>query len=174
MNKGIFSGLIAATAIILIGAIILTTSANVKNNGSENFSEKILETKREWNNARYLLDKTLSDKLADSVALPACTFTAPNQEQIESYFSNTIDNSIKNCDFEPVQITSSAQNNFAISFNLGCSKKISNDFEIKKFEKTVAFAKKADVQKDVPAIGKCTITITDLQSNIVEVQKTLP
>ncbi|MDD5162819.1 MAG: hypothetical protein PHD95_01280 [Candidatus ainarchaeum sp.] len=172
MNKGIFSGIIAAAAIMLIGAIIITTSANVKNSSNEDFAGKILEIKKEWNNAGYLLDKTLADKLADSVDMTACTFTAPAPSEIDAYFRSTIGNSIKNCNFQDVQIDSSAQANFEIHFALICSKKISNEFEIKKFEKIVAFAKKVELIY-IPAPESCTITITDLQSGIVEVQKTV-
>lgn len=157
-RKGIFSGIAAVAAVLLIGAIFITATISAKNTSQENFSEKILESKKEWNNARYLLDKTLGDLLADSSV--GCMWSAPGVPEIETYFANTINNSIKSCDFSDIAITSNAQENFLVSVKILCSKKISSDFEIKSFEKTAVFKKSVAF-----AMPGCTsIIVTDQDS----------
>jgi hypothetical protein len=174
MNKGIFSSLVAVTAIVLIGAIILTTSANVKSSGNTDFSEKILEIKKEWNNARYLMDKAASDALADTVDTGICSFSL-DSAKIEKYQADALANSIQDCSFGSGSFSAVPMpvppNSYEITVALACSKKISSDFEIKNFEKTVVFNKKIESQTDVPEPGDCTITVTDLQSGLIEVQK---
>ena len=161
-QKGILSGVVAAAAVLLIGAVLITTSASVKSINQENFSEKIFDAKKEWNSTRYLLDKTLSDRLADSSA--GCGWNAPDETGIGAYFTGTINNAKKSCAFSDVAITSSAQANFVVSVKITCSKKISSEFEIKKFEKTAVF-KKSVVFGGPP----CTITVTDQDSSTNEV-----
>ncbi|MDD5148769.1 MAG: hypothetical protein PHH08_04875 [Candidatus ainarchaeum sp.] len=169
MKKGIFSGLIAVTAIMLIGVIMLTSSANIKNSGSENIAQGIWEIKKEWNNARYLLDKATTDALADSANTGPCTF-ALDAAKVQHYYMDTIAH-IPGCT-QAFTVAATAQaGNYQATGTITCSKKISNDFSIKKFEKPAVFTKTVSVQKDMPAAGDCTVIITDAQSGLVEISR---
>jgi len=164
-KKGIFSAIVAIAAIITVAAVIVSASAPAVSAENNNYAETVLKTKKDWSNLRYLLDKALSDALADSVDIGSCTFMQSNIK-ITNYLNDAKDSSFSECGFTVPQI-SGPQDNLLVTLTISCSK-TANRF-------TASFQKQAEFRKAIVSGGSpCNITVTDLQSGQTEIDWTAP
>src|SRR3989338_2012689 len=160
-RKGIFSALLAIAAVALVAAAIIVSTTSTANVSSADFSKQVLELKSEWNNARYLLDKTTSRALAGSVD-EGCNFTL-SASAINNSFLITKNSSFRdNCTYTAT--TTAVTTDITVSTKIKCTKSLSG-FSAS-FEKDVTFKKRVDASS---ASGSCKITITDLQSGVIEI-----
>lgn len=166
-KKGIFSGLLAVAAVALIAATILVSSAETRQISSSNISEQALQAKSELFNARYLLDKTLSDALVDAIPEPDAYInhcgSSPNYDVVfvcsimEKYFRKTNDYYFsKNCSYDETSTNCPLGGaEVIIQTTISCS---GNSAEIK-LEKIV---------RTTGTDASCLLEIIDKQSGVVE------
>lgn len=164
-RKGAYSGIIASIAIVAIIAIAFNSSAAVRGGAEQSYSKAIVDAKRDWQNARYLLDKSASDALADdsSETGVACSIV---YDEMANYFTTVLSNSIKNCEvtFNPAANVQVAGSDVIVTVAIKCT---NGNVD---YAKSAKFEKRVGTFYDV-ANTRCLVDVLDKQSTVCEVDK---
>ena len=164
-RKGAYSGIIASIAIVVIIAVAFNSSAAVRGGAEQSYSKAIVDVKSDWQNARYLLDKSASDALADdsSETGVACSIA---YDEMANYFTTVLSNSIKNCEitFNPAVDVQVAGSDVTVMVAIKCTKGNVD------YAKSAKFEKRVGIFYDV-ANTRCLVDVLDKQSTICEVDK---
>ncbi len=172
MRKGIYSGVIALTALVLAVAIIATAGQRIAMQGDSIYGSSMMEVKMHWQNARYVLDKAASDAIADSVfGSGNCTYsTGAARTAVSTYFPQILNEMWEGeCIVSAGPSLSGASGNITINATIKCGKDFGAESSVF-YEKQVTF-KKA-VSSDSSG-GSCLIDIEDMQSGVCEVDEIL-
>jgi hypothetical protein len=165
-RKGAYSGIIASIAIVAIIAVAFNSSAIGRAQSEKDYAKAIVDLKREWLTARYLLDKSASDAIADNGFSIGCS---GNNNSIEStlgddgggYFRSTLDEaSLETCHVNNVGVSG----NITVNVDIYCEKTI-DGIEIRYGKDRVQFNKTATYDSGPP----CTIDVKDDKSDVCEV-----
>lgn len=171
MNKrgGIYVGIIAVMALAALALIIYPSLSITNEWEASRYTNLMLETKRIWQNARFVLDKATAEALADYAQTNNSTDVSGAGAQVESYLSNALA-TISNesgfiCDLHPFSYSTGAANNEAIvTINLKCEQ------ELRKNTKTtfkVSYAKQVVFEKRVESASPPQVR--DLQSGTLDI-----
>ncbi|MDP2974193.1 MAG: hypothetical protein Q8N60_04020 [Candidatus Diapherotrites archaeon] len=165
-RKGAYSGIIASIAIVVIIAVAFNSSAAVKAQTEKDYAKAIIDVKSDWQNARYLLDKSTSDAIADDGFAVGCNYDRASIENKlrgpSGYFQLTLNESLTNCKVENISVTGNNPNNIQIQTDLSCSKSIITEYK----RTAITFLKVASY--DGSGIN-CKVDVADKRSGICEV-----
>ncbi len=167
-RKGAYSGVIASIAIVVIIAVAFNSSAMVRAQSEKDYAKAIIDLKREWLTARYLLDKSASDAIADDGFKNGCTknmasIKATLGDNTSGYFRSTLDDaSLENCHVDNVNVIGNIQ----VDVDIYCEKTL-DGIKIEYEKDKVQFNKSANYD---PA-PSCKIDVKDDKSNLCEVDK---
>ncbi len=181
MNEraGLYVGIIAVLAFAVLALVIYSSIAIVGEYKASDYSSRMLEVKRVWQNARFVLDKTVSEALADYVIVRysstgSCSNNVNNAEA-ENRAKTYIENALSGISAELGTISCTLENfSYAIPAGLQpnqprieASVKCSLDTgELKiDYEKEAVFEKEVNVNT---AAG-CEVTVVDRQSNEIDI-----
>jgi hypothetical protein len=173
MRKGIYTATVALVALVLATSMIAISTQTQALTIEGNYSNSALEVKREWQNTWSLFDKAASDALADNIANNNCVYDEISiTAEIGSYFDSIL-NRFDNCSMGTISLTSAGAgtgDDVTITVNdLECHRQFGEEFEVE-YSKNVAFVKNIVFVGTSPT---CNITITDVQSGLVEVNETV-
>ena len=169
------------TAIITVIAIIVVISLTFSSTmvvqvRENNLAQAVLETKKEWQNVSYLLDKTTADALEDEIVAAGQPCTALTGNRLNSYFNKTMDyvNAKKGIDFNcaitsgPTPVIGAGNpKNVTVDVTFYCGKTVGKSF--------VRYEKNADFEKNVKSFKEdestCFVDIKDVQSGVCEIDR---
>jgi len=159
MKKGVYSAVVGLTALVIIISIAASTGQRIAMEEDSIYASSMTEMKIEWQNMRYLLDKTAADAIADAVIVN-CTNTDV-ETKIATYMQNI---AIGNCQsVYNVNVTEYALNKYDITAMVSCEKSFAPSKRIL-YEKEVVLEKELEISGTSP----CTFTVTDVQSGLQE------
>lgn len=171
MNKkgGIYVGIVAVIALAALALVIYPSLSITNEWKASGYSNLMLETKRIWQNARFVLDKAVSEALADYAESNGRTNIKRAGSQVQSYLNNalaTISNeSGFSCSLDSFNYNTSGGNKEAIvTIDLKCEQ------ELRKNTKTtfkVSYAKSAIFEKRVESASPPQVR--DLQSGTLDI-----
>lgn len=172
-SKGSYAAVIVLVAVVVIVVAALSSSAAVNAQGQKNYAKAIVEVKREWQNFRYLLDKSAADALADASFDGGCGYNAANLD-LGAYFSNVKDDSFgDDCTYDNLTIDDSDLGDIIITVSIACGKNLGGDFSVS-YSKDVTFNKALTVDGSgtCPDLTpRCRVIVQDKQSSIDEVDQ---
>ncbi len=171
MNKkgGIYVGIVAVIALAALALVIYPSLSTTNEWKASIYANLMLETKRIWQNARFVLDKATADALADYAQTSGGTDINGAGNQVESYLNNAL-TAISNesgfqCTLDSFNYQTGAANNEAIvTIDLKCEQ------ELRKSTKTsfkVSYAKEAVFEKRVESASPPQVR--DLQSYTLDI-----
>ncbi|MCD6479043.1 MAG: hypothetical protein J7L44_04125 [Candidatus Diapherotrites archaeon] len=182
MNEraGVYTTIMAVLVLATIAMVAYTGVATVSEEHTMSYSNIILETKRVWQNARFVLDKAAGEALADfvkdrNILTGVCSDDVSGndaQAKVEEYLTADLDEMTDpdkgeiGCTFS--DFTYAPAGNIAtITIKLQC------EYLLKRGAGTgfyVNYAKYVTYKKEVTVSGPtCTVTVRDLQSNETDV-----
>lgn len=166
MRKGIYTATVALVALVLATSMIAISGQTTALQLEGSYSNSALEVKREWQNTWDLFDKATSDALADDIVDNGCIYDETSAaSKIGSYFT-TVLNRFDNCSRGAISLDLVGDDLTIAVTGLECTRQFGEDFEVE-YSKDVEFVKTIVFGGPAP----CTITITDTQSGIVEVDE---
>lgn len=167
-QNGIYSILIAFFALTLVSSGILSTKTVQSLNDGPNAGE-ITNVLAGWQNMRYLLDKTTSDAIYDTVlANGSCTLSGDFQNNIVSYYTQIVDSISKTPSCNALNTTVSVDSvNSKVNavFDLKCSTNIQNKLTVE-FSDNISLTKTVELNAGPP----CTIKVKDNDSGNYDIQ----
>ena len=171
MNKkgGIYVGIVAVIALATLALAIYPSMSITNEWKASSYSNLMLETKRIWQNARFVLDKATADALADYAQTNGSTNVSGAGNQVKNYLDNAL-TTISNesgfkCELDSFNYQSGAANDEAtITIDLKCEQ------ELRKGTKTsfkVSYTKEAVFEKKVESLTP--LQVRDLQSDTLDI-----
>lgn len=160
-RKGIFSGAIAVFAIAIIAGFAFSSMGVMDSRALGTGAENVSDFKREVQNIEFVLGKSASDAIADSVYEQGCSFVIPNvQAKANAYFSQTLSglgSGFPACSVSNVSVNGSAAN-ATISLVLDCQKTFSGT-DIS-YRKILQYNKNTSTPGPTPP-ATCRVVVTD-------------
>ncbi len=166
MRKGIYTATVALVALVLAASMIAISGQTAALKLEGGYSNSALEVKREWQNIWSLFDKAASDAIADDISsAPTCNYTIGGVRAKAIDYFNTILAEFENCTVATISVNEASPGEITFSVDgLVCRREFEDEF-------IVEYSKSPEFKKTIVIVGAspCTITITDAQSGIVEV-----
>ncbi|MBN2067501.1 MAG: hypothetical protein JW744_03465 [Candidatus Diapherotrites archaeon] len=165
-GKGAYSGTIAVVAIVVLIAVSFSSGATLNTEDAAGKAKAIVELKAEFQQARYLLDKTASDAIADSAEAGGCDFDSTEIAGILlPYFRNTLEEAgLENCGMANSSVSGN-RNNITIKFNLNCTKELSG-MQLQYKKDSIQLTKRAAYENTGTG---CNVDVRDSDSSVCEV-----
>jgi hypothetical protein len=182
MNEraGVYTAIMAVLVLATIAMVTYAGVATVSEEHMMSYSNIILETKRVWQNARFVLDKATAEALADfvkdrNILTGVCSDDVTGsdaQARVEDYLTTDLsemsdpDKGEINCTF--TDFTYAPAGNIAtVTIKLQCEHLLKRGAETGFY---VSYATYVTYKKEVTVSGPtCTVTVKDLQSNEIDV-----
>ncbi len=176
-SSGSYAVVITLIAMVMIAAAAATSSSAIRAEGREGYARATAEVKREWQNFRYLLDKSTADAVADaSLVGSVCEYNSTQaNNNLAGYFSNVRSDSFgKDCLYSPTTpIANGSADNITVTVSITCEKSLGGGFSAS-YSKNVTFNKKVTVDGSgvcPDSTPRCYVVVQDKQSLINEVEQ---
>jgi len=171
MNKkgGVYVGIVAVIALATLALVIYPSLSTTNEWKASIYANLMLETKRIWQNARFVLDKATADALADYAQTNGSKDVSRAGNQVKNYLNNAL-TAISNesgfkCELDSFNYrTGTANNKAKVTIDLKCEQ------ELRKNTKTsfkVSYTKKAVFEKEVKSVSPPQVI--DLQSGTLDI-----
>jgi len=181
MNKrGIYASIMAVLVVATIAMVIYSGLATVNEESTSHYINLLMDTKRVWQDSRFVLDKAVSDALADyvkdkNILTGVCSDDvsgADVEKQVKDYLTTDLEQ-IGNPDKGEIKCSldsfnyAPAGNIATVTVKLKCEQTLKEGNDVGFY---VSYAKNVIYKKQVTVSGPtCTVTVTDLQSNETDV-----
>ncbi len=162
MKKGVYTATIALAVLILSIALIANTARDVSVEEGKAYKDTIVGVKAEWINLREVLDRAVTQGIADDIIANECGYLdAPGK--INGYFYSIVTEMFEgDCSYTSLEVNENNKN-VAVNVVIGCEKSFGDKFNVS-YEKTVLFEKTFSATGPSP----CSINIIDKQSGNLE------
>ena len=168
-RKGFYTAIIGTLAIFLVAVSLFNTMNYIETEKTAGYTNSMEEVKSRWVETRFVLDKTVSDAMADKAA-NGCSASGNYSGTIQAYFNEVINNQLS---FGGIECTAgvpeTVTNSLEFEVSLACASEIKTSGGV---EFSASYEKSFPVHKTVTAQmsgGECGVTVRDNQSGIYEV-----
>lgn len=175
MNKGNFTAIIGLILLVLLGNTFIQVQSIQQADKNRNLIDSLNELQALVQRINWVVDKRISDDLADYAFSRGCAmdsgFSANILSDLTTAFVPGIEKptgvSCSLVDFTSIYTGSSPLYDVTSNYSISCGATASNGG----ISFSQAFLSKKRINL-VSVIGSCTITVTDITSSVVEVQQT--
>jgi len=164
-RKAAYSGSIALIAVVILVSVSFNSSAVLQAEAGQRQAKTIIDVKRDWQMARYLLDKSASDAVADAAS--DCGYASDDVDRIlTTYFNDTLkDAGLQHCTAENSDASGNNPDNITITVDIQCSK-TAEGTKVQYKKNGIEFRKRA--YYDNTGSG-CLVDVKDRDSGLCEV-----
>jgi hypothetical protein len=173
-NKGNFTAIIGLILLVLLGNTFIQVQSIQQADKNRNLIDSLNELQALVQRINWVVDKRISDDLADYAFSRGCAmdsgFSANILSDLTTIFVPGIEKPTGvSCSLVNFTSSYSGSNPYDVTSNysISCSATASNG----SISFSQAFSSKKRINP-VSVIGSCTITVTDITSSVVEVQQT--
>ncbi len=160
MKKGLYSGIIALSALVLAVALTSSASQAIAAKDAAIYENAIVDVKTSWQNARAVLDELTSESIAEHIETNGCLYSDPSAQLSADYFT-ALDNMWDGkCTFISANAIETVPGQVDVDARFSCALIFGTKFSAL-YDQRTTFSKSYDTS------GLC-VTVTDIASGRVE------